>query len=259
MTTVLPRLTPLVALALAAAPAAAQDAGGSSYFDMFFRSGDPIGQGIIILLVLLSAVSIALAIKFFMQFRRASVVPPESQEQMRGMIAGKRYKDAIQYAQADESYLGQVTAAALNEASNGYAAMERAVEEAGDVQTTKMLRPLEYLNVLGQVSPMIGLFGTVYGMIVAFQKLVEAGGSPDPATLAAGISTALVTTLWGLIVAIPALAAYSIIRNRVDAFTSDGMLVAENIIAPFKPGRKSSSKSPDDSGPSRPRATPKPE
>ena len=265
-----------------AAPAFAQDgasataaAGGQNYFEMFFLSGDPIGQGIIVLLVVLSAVSVALAVRFGLQYRRSTVVPSGSREQIEAMIADKKYREAIDFARSDASYLGRVTAAALSEASNGFGAMERAVEEAGDAHTTKMLRPLEYLNVLGQVAPMIGLFGTVYGMIVAFQKLVEAGGSPDPASLAAGISTALVTTLWGLIVAIPALAAYSVIRNRVDAFTSDGMLVAEEIIAPFKPSRRKkksdgeaggdgpSGGSVSGDGPSggtnRPRATPKPD
>ena len=223
----------------AASPALAQGGGGSSYFEMFFVSDDIIGQAIIILLVLLSVLSIGLTIKFALQFRRSNLVPGDSEEEMQALLSEKKFRDAIEYAKNDESYLGQVTSAALNEASNGYPAMERAIEEAGDAQTTKMLRPLEYLNVLGQVSPMLGLFGTVYGMIVAFQKLVEAGGGADPQTLAAGISTALVTTLWGLIVAIPALAAYSVIRNRVDAFTSDGMLVAEELVSVFKPGRKS--------------------
>lgn len=229
--------TSLVILA-ATSPALAQGGGGSSYFEMFFTSDDIIGQAIIILLVLLSVVSIGLTIKFALQFRRSNLVPGDSEEEMQALLSEKKFRDAIEYAKNDESYLGQVTSAALNEASNGHPAMERAIEEEGDAQTTKMLRPLEYLNVLGQVSPMLGLFGTVYGMIVAFQRLVEAGGA-DPQELAAGISTALVTTLWGLIVAIPALAAYSVIRNRVDAFTSDGMFVAEELVSVFKPSRKS--------------------
>ena len=268
-------LLPASLLLLAtASPALAQD-GGSSYFKMFFRSDDPIGQGIIILLVLLSALSIGMTIKFALQFRRSNLVPGDSEEEMQALLSEKKFREAIEYAKNDDSYLGQVTSAALNEASNGYVAMERAIEEAGDAQTTKLLRPLEYLNVLGQVSPMLGLFGTVYGMIVAFQRLVDAGGGADPQTLAAGISTALVTTLWGLIVAIPALAAYSVIRNRVDAFTSDGMLVAEELVSVFKPGRKGGkgaaggppasggSGGSGGDGPSggsaRPRATPKPE
>src|SRR5690606_31007928 len=98
--------------------------------------------------------------------------------------------EAIEYAQGDPSYLAALINAALGEASNGYPAMERAIEEEADSGISKMLRPLEFLNVMGNVSPMLGLFGTVYGMILAFQQLVAAGGRPDPAQLAAGISTA---------------------------------------------------------------------
>jgi len=168
------------------------------------------------------------------------------------LLAEKKYRDAIEFAKNDGSYLGKLASAALNEAANGYGAMERAIEEAGDAETTRLLRPLEYLNVLGNIAPMLGLFGTVYGMIVAFQQLVAAGGSADPQNLAAGISTALVTTFWGLVVAMPALAAYSLIRNKVDALTAEGLIMAEELISPFKPGSKKSSEK-------RTPATPKPE
>src|SRR5690606_17418676 len=135
------------------------------------------------------------------------------------------------------SFVGKLMSAALSEAASGFGAMERAVEEAGDAETSRMLRPVEYLNVIGNIAPMLGLFGTVYGMIRAFETLVAEGGKADPTTLAAGISTALVTTFWGLIVAMPALACYALVRNKIDALTSDGMIVAEELIRPFKPGR----------------------
>jgi biopolymer transport protein ExbB len=98
-------------------------------------------------------------------------------------------------------------------------------------------------------------------MIRAFQGLVEAGGRPDPSILAGGISTALVTTLWGLVVAIPALACYSVIRNKIDAITGDVILLAEDLLRPFKPGGKRTSASGGGDGgekASRPRATPQP-
>jgi len=108
---------------------------------------------------------------------------------------------------------------------------------------------------------MIGLFGTVYGMIVAFQKLAELGGQPDPASLAAGIGTALITTFWGLVVAIPAISAYTLIRNKVDALTGEGMVLVEDLIASFRPRRSKSgatASSAASSSSGRPRATPKP-
>ena len=247
---------PVVLLAL---PASAQEE-SRSFFEMFFWSEDPVGLLFIWLLVLLSLVSVSLTIRFALQFRRDSILPEESRAEVERLISEKKYRDAIEYADADPSFLGTITAAALNEAPNGYGAMERAVEEAGDAETTRMLRPIELLNVLGNIAPMMGLFGTVYGMIVAFQALVSAGGQPNPKDLAAGISTALVTTLWGLVVAIPALAGYALIRNKVDALTSEAMLVAEDLISGFKPSGKKKDKPSSKRGrPDTPAPSPQPD
>lgn len=236
-----------------------------SWFEMFFLPpGDVIGALMIWVILLMSMVSISLIILFSLKFRRSMLVPETTRVEIEALIAEKKYRDAIDYAANDPSYLGRLTRSALSEASNGYGAMERAIEEAGDAETTKYLRPVEYLNVLGNIGPMMGLFGTVYGMIVAFQSLVAAGGKPDPADLAGGIATALVTTFWGLVVAIPALSAYAIIRNKIDALTTEGMVIAEDMISPFKPGGKKERDRPRESAgsterSSRPRATPKPD
>jgi biopolymer transport protein ExbB len=261
-----PTVSAFAGLMLAQPAQAQNDDASMNFFEMFLWSSDPLGLLNIWVLVLMSAVSIALSIRFWMMFRRSALLPEETRSQIESLLADKKYRDAIDYALADPTYLGQVTSAALNEAGNGYQAMERAIEEAGDAATTRLIRPLEYLNVLGNIAPMLGLFGTVYGMIVAFQGLVSAGGAPDPAELAGGISTALVTTLWGLIVAMPALAAYALLRNQADALTTEGMLMAEELISPFKPSGKKSSRSSSKEKSDRPdkpersdRPTPQPE
>lgn len=248
-------------LILAVAPTALAQGSAAdqnlSWFKQFLWSDDLLGLIIIWFLLALSALSIGFTIKMAIQNRRAQLLPSDTRAEIDALLSEKKYRDAIEFANNDTSYLGKVTSAALNEAANGYSAMERAVEEAGDAETTRLLRPLEYLNVLGNIAPMLGLFGTVYGMIVAFQQLVAAGGSTNPQELAAGISTALVTTFWGLVVAMPALAAYALIRNKVDALTSEGLLIAEELITPFKPGSKKSSSS--SSSERRSPASPKPE
>lgn len=227
-------------LCAAASPVLAQDAPAQSmsWFRMFLWADDLIGLLMIWVIVLMSAVSIGFMIKFAIDYRRVTIIPDETHDNLAALLAEKRYREAIEYSSHDPSFLGKVVSSALHEASDGYGAMERAVEESSDVEITRMLRPLEYLNIIGNLGPMMGLFGTVYGMIVAFQKLVESGGKPDPAKLAGGISTALITTFWGLVVAMPALAAYALIRNKVDALVSEGMIMAEELIKPFKPGAK---------------------
>ena len=252
----------MLPLLLVAPAALAQDettetGGGSSFFEAFFLSDDVLGLIIIWGLIVASFVSISLTILFTMRYRKSSVMPEDTRNEIEALLADKKYREAINFAKEDTSFLGKITSAALDEASNGYGAMERAIEEAGDAESTRILRPIEILNVLGNIAPMVGLFGTVYGMIVAFQQLVDSGGGADPASLAAGISTALVTTFWGLVVAIPALAAYALVRNKIDALTTESLLVAEDIISPFKPSGKKRRPSSGSSGSSKP--TPQPE
>ncbi len=108
--------------------------------------------------------------------------------------------------------------------------MQRAMDmTAGEVVASRGRR-VEILNVIGQVSPMLGLFGTVYGMILAFQSIVASGGNADPVLLAGGIGTALVTTFWGLVVAIPALAGYATIRAKLDASQAAAINQAAEIV-----------------------------
>lgn len=226
-----------------ASPVFAQSGGKSmSYFEMFFWSDDPIGLVMTWGIILMSAVNVGLSIHFATKYRQTTIIPETTYTQLEIMLEEKRYRDAIDFAANDPSYLARLVDAALNEASNGYAAMERAMEEASDTHFSKMMRPLEWLAVLGNVAPMCGLFGTVYGMIVSFGKLVESGGKPDPAQLAGGISTALVTTLWGLVVAIPALTVYGWLKMKADGLAAEGMTMAEDLISPFKPGGKKKEK-----------------
>ncbi|QQE10927.1 MotA/TolQ/ExbB proton channel family protein [Planctomycetota bacterium] len=214
----------------------AQEEGGSvSWFSQFLWADDFLGVVIIWALLAMSAFSIGFSTNLLIQYRRKKVMPEEVLKRIEVQLGNRQYRAAITEADNNNSYLSKIVAAALHEAPNGFAAMERAIEETSDNETVKILRPLEYLNVLGNIAPMIGLFGTVYGMIRAFQQLVVSGGNADPSELAAGISTALITTFWGLVVAVPALASYALIRNKVDTFASEAILAVESLIAPFKP------------------------
>ncbi len=106
-----------------------------------------------------------------------------------------------------------------------------AAATSADEAVVRRLRRIEVLNVFGQVAPMVGLFGTVYGMIVAFFTIARMGGTADPVALAGGIGTALVTTFWGLLIGIPALAAFAMVRNRIDAAGAEAAREAERTVA----------------------------
>ena len=218
---------------------------GGSFADQFFiarktnpggeKSIEILGSLIIWFLLCLSVLSIGLIGNSVLANQRRSIVPPALVAQVRRLLSGGRYREVLDVTTGDQSFFGQVLSAALREANHGYSAVIRSLEETSDELTTIRLRRIEYLNVLGQVSPMIGLFGTVYGMILAFQSIVAAGGNADPVLLAGGIGTALTTTFWGLVVAIPALTGYGIIRNKIDELTTEATLQAEELLNQFRP------------------------
>jgi biopolymer transport protein ExbB len=189
------------------------------------------------LLWFISIIVVALAIHYFLTIRRMNILPPLTLDQIREMFDAKQYREAIDQTAEQSDFLSYTIHAALSEAPHGYGAMERAMEEAAEERTTKMLRSIEWLNLIGNIGPMLGLLGTVWGMIGAFFTIVQLG-SPDPAALAGDIGVALVTTLLGLGVSIPALSVYAIMRNRIDALTSEAVLTAQELISTFRPARK---------------------
>ena len=201
-----------------------------------------LGSLIIWLLLLLSIVSIGLIISMTMSNKRETILPEGVVEVVKTHLASGRFSEAIKVTGKEDSFFSRIMHAAMQESPHGYAAVIRGLEQTADEQTTVRFRRIEFLNVLGQVSPMIGLFGTVYGMILAFQAIVVSGGNADPVMLAGGIGTALTTTFWGLVVAIPALAGYAIVRNRIDEMTTEATLVAESLLGQFRPSRSSSSR-----------------
>lgn len=203
-----------------------------NYFDFFVRKGGSIAYAIIAL----SVVAVALTIEHCLSIRRATIVPVEAVRQIKLLIDEKKYLDAIRYTGEDPSMLGHVVHAGLLEASNGFAAMERAVEETLDERAARLFRKTEYLNIIGNVSPMIGLFGTVVGMILLFAEIHASDTFPGARIVSDRIAIALITTFWGLAVAIPSLSIYAVFRNRIDVLTAECALAAEHLLAVFKPG-----------------------
>ncbi len=194
-----------------------------------------LGSVVIWLLLAMSIFGIGLIVSMAVANRRQTILPDDLVDRIGKPLESGQYEQAIAAADEDGSYFGRVMSGGLRQAPHGYEAMLRGLEQVAAEETTIRFRRIELLNVLGQVSPMIGLFGTVYGMILAFSAIVASGGAADPVMLAGGIGTALTTTFWGLVVAIPALAGYALIRNRIDELTIEATLQAEELVAPFRP------------------------
>jgi biopolymer transport protein ExbB len=194
-----------------------------------------IGSVMIWVLLALSVANVVLIAIAAAANRRRDMLPEGEVRELRELLSGGRYQEAIERARRSESDLAHIVIRTLDHAPDGTDAMGRASEQAADELLTARLRKLEPLNILGQVAPMIGLFGTVYGMIVAFQTVASSGGAADPVLLAGGIGTALVTTFWGLLIAIPALSAYAVVRNGTIAVSDESIAAVDEMVSLFRP------------------------
>ena len=237
-----------VVLGLIVGPAQSQELGSESsrsFAEAFFVStrtlanGEQgvewLGTGIIWLLLSASAVSLGAIVFFLWGTKREALIPTFSREQASRLLHSGGYRKAIKVLTEDQSFFGSVANTTLLTAPRGYEAMLMAMEDAVDQETARHLRKVDLLHLVGQLAPMAGLFGTVYGMILAFQSIVSAGGNADPVLLAGGIGTALVTTFWGLVVAIPALMGYAVVRNRILDASESVVAEVTVLIRPFDP------------------------
>jgi len=195
----------------------------------------PGGGTIGLVLWVLSIGTVAIIVQYFFTIRRNSVLPETICHSVKDLVTAGKYREVVELTGKEPSLLSSLIHSGLRQAGGGYPAMERAIEESAADQTRQLLRQIERLNLIGNISPMLGLLGTVWGMINAFFDIVAAGGgTPDPSELAGSIGIALVTTLLGLAIAIPALAVYSIMRNRIDALTSEAMVLAQELLSDFR-------------------------
>jgi len=199
-----------------------------------------LGVMYIIIFLSLSFILVALFIMNFLSARRETVCPQALIDGFEAHLDEKQYQEAYELAKTDESFLGSVLSAGLAKLSTSYQHAIAAMQEVGAEENMKLEHRLSYMALIGTLSPMIGLFGTVDGMIRSFYVIANGGGTPDPNKLAEGISTALLTTLIGLAIAIPAIAAYNIMRNKVQRLVLDVGITSENLMGRFeKVGKKS--------------------
>ncbi len=188
----------------------------------------------------LSFTLVALFVMNIIMARRENVVPVALVEGFEAHLNEKRYQEAYEMAKNDESFLGQVLSAGLAKLSAGYEQAIESMQEVGEEENMKMEHRLSYMALIGTISPMVGLLGTVQGMIASFSVIAHSPTAPQPAELALGISTALFTTLVGLFIAIPAIAAYNLIRNRVQRLVLEVGILSEGLMSRFASvGKKS--------------------
>ncbi|MCA9036659.1 MAG: MotA/TolQ/ExbB proton channel family protein [Planctomycetaceae bacterium] len=182
---------------------------------------------------LLSFVMVALIMMNMLQVRRDVLLPNEFVEEFEQKLNAKDFQNAYEMARSDDSFVARVLAAGMGRLSRGYAEAVEGMQEAGEDENMALEHRLSYLALIGTVAPMLGLMGTVQGMIASFNKIAASAVSPKPSELAEGISTALFTTLIGLGIAIPAMVFYSILKNRIQRLVLEIGMVSEGLMSRF--------------------------
>jgi biopolymer transport protein ExbB len=204
-----------------------------TWFDQLYASGF-IG----LIIILLSMVSLAFVIEHFLTIRKSALMPEAVVQEVEELIHRGDVPGAIQACRdpANQCLFTDVVLAGLERFQSsefGFAEYRAAVEEAGEDQTARLYRKTEVLNVIGAIAPMLGLLGTVQGMILAFNTIASTEGAAKPYQLADSISLALVTTFEGLIVAIPTMAAFSFFRSRIDTIIAEAGKRIEQALMPL--------------------------
>jgi biopolymer transport protein ExbB len=212
---------------------AAEQMAPEGFFDIIF-SGGLTGFLIVMLLLALSVGMVALIVEHLLSIRPAVLMPPGLAENVQRQLLAGDAGGADMACRAHPSFLAFVLQAGIAEVDGGWSAVEKSMEDATAEQSARLFRKIEYLSVIANIAPMVGLLGTVFGMIFAFQEVASSQGSARAADLATGIYQALVTTVGGLLVAIPALAAFAVFRNRVDQLVAESAYMAQHIFAPLK-------------------------
>lgn len=198
----------------------------------YIAAGGQIGA----IIIVLSLAAVALIVTQLLRVRLTTLAPAPVVEELDRDLSAGDVRAAEDYCESPEHacFLTRVVGSALVRCGRspfGFLELRSALEEAGQREAARLYRFTDAIGLIASVAPMLGLLGTVVGMVGAFDTITLTDGPARPDQLAGNISVALVTTVLGLIVAIPCTAAYTFLRNRIDALTAEIAEIIEDLAA----------------------------
>lgn len=222
------RIALMVLIGLAvSAPAWAQDEPDRIGLWPLFRQSFDLFS---VLLIGGSLTAVAIIVRCVLDIRAINILPQSSVDQITQLTNRQNWTELDRFVGEDESFVGRVVRAALSLKDRDRSAIREAAELAASEECAAWFRRIEMLNVIGNLGPLLGLAGTVWGMILAFTSLGYAGGAAGPAQLSLGISKALFHTLLGLCLAIPCLLVYGYYRSVIDRLCTRGMVISAEVV-----------------------------
>jgi biopolymer transport protein ExbB len=196
-----------------AADDAPANVGSGGFFSVVFKSG---ALGILLWLSIFVAAGFAVyfVVDCSITVRVKRVMPEELIENVTASMQEGDVLKALENCENDPGPMANILTAGFSHVEEGYEVIQEAIATSADLETERIMQKLTWLSVVGNIAPMLGLLGTVQGMIRAFSNL--AGGAPDIGALALNISQALFTTAAGLTIAVPCVALYYTFRNNAN-------------------------------------------
>ncbi len=181
-------------------------------------------------ILLCSVLGLAVIIDRFIVLRKAKINIPAFMVRIRGLLKKGDVSGAISYCMEEKSPVANIIRKGLKKYKLGHERVKESIENAGTQEVAKLEKGLSVLATVAGIAPLLGFLGTVTGMISAFMRIEDLAGAANPSDLAGGIWEALVTTAFGLIVGIPALAFYNYFLNRIKKLVADMETVANDVV-----------------------------
>jgi biopolymer transport protein ExbB len=214
------------AAAPAPAPSTGEEASGGNLVLFMLKS---LGWVFGPLLLAISVGMLALVVLLFLDLRMSSAIPAGFVDEFTDTVNKRKFKEAFDMARNDPSFLGQVLTAGMSRLQYGLEdAREAAMNTLESIKSDKEQKN-NYNAVIATIGPMLGLVGTVWGMIQSFSVLATAT-QVNPSKLADGISHALVVTLFGVAISVPAIFFNAFYRNRITRVTMDVGHIADDLL-----------------------------
>lgn len=222
------RIAAFGSFAMAQACALAQDAadaGGEAAEDTATTNTSPtfwgivygdsiVNLGIWLMIAATSFATLWFIIDGLIKVRREKLIPPDVVEGVREALSVGDLQAALDTCEANPGPVSRILLAGFGNISEGYEVIQESVGSAAELESEQLMQRVSYLNLCGQIAPMLGLMGTVVGMVFAFGTLGQGmQGAAKTAMLAQNISTALWTTCVGLLISVPALLSFTLVRN----------------------------------------------
>jgi biopolymer transport protein ExbB len=183
--------------------------------------------------LVMSFLLIAILVMVILGVRKDSFVPVDLVQGVDASLNDNNLQAAVELVRSDDSFVGQVVSAGLSKLQTGRERALEAMQVIGEDEAMKMEHKIGYLALIGNIAPMVGLLGTVDGMVASFGVIANSPTTPKPAQLAIGIQTALYTTLIGLIIAIPAIICCNLLRNRFQRLVAEAGTESEEMLDKF--------------------------